>query len=176
MHKLFHFAQEEGADAVCADVFDGGDELALSEDVGPGVFYLADEAFVFARAGEFVEGGGGLGGEDEGKRAGGYRIGQFDGDEFDSDVAEGLEGSAFEILGLSDAGLERFVLDVGGAVLVEEGGDIADAEGANVPRVWPVEGAIDNGVVEPVGSADGVEDQGAVFDGAGNGADFVHRP
>src|SRR5262249_11653645 len=64
-HEMTHVAHEDGAGALGADVFDGGDHSGGPKGVGPVTGVLSFELVDAAVTGEVVEGCGGLGDEDD---------------------------------------------------------------------------------------------------------------
>src|SRR5262245_59763420 len=63
-----------------------------------------------------------------------------------------------------------------GRSLADVGFHVTDLQCPQIALGRPGEGAVDGGGVLGVGAVDGAEHQGAVLDGAGEGADLVHRP
>jgi hypothetical protein len=119
---------------------------------GPAIEALGD---VVPR--ELVEDGGRLRPEHQGDGVERVILGQLDGNQIESKRPKNLQ-----LLAL-----------VGGSLGFL---DVADLEPAERDLGRPVEGLIDGRRVKPVVAVDGVEDEGAVLDRAGNRPDLVHRP
>src|SRR5439155_12887038 len=53
---------------------------------------------------------------------------------------------------------------------------VTDAKGTQVAAQRPGKRALDGARIETIGPVNGSENQGAILDGAGDGADFIHAP
>src|SRR5215469_4574019 len=107
--------------------------------------------------GDLLEGGGGLGEEDDVEGIIGP-VGEIDFYGCHAEFGDGVEGGS---------------VDIGGGGFLHPLGEVADSEAIDRGCGVEVEMAGDGGEVMVVRSGDGVEDEHGVFYGAGHGAQLV---
>ena len=148
------------AQAIELHVVDRGQEPRLAERVRPRALVLADELVVPVGQGELLERRRCLGEEHAHETLVG-EVRQGDLDHLDSEPACGLEGGP---------------VDVGRALALERGRNVAEAKSVGFPRPVEVERGPDRSPVGGVRPVDGGEDEGAVLDASADGSHLVERP